>query len=129
MDVALCDDNAGFKVNLSAGADQLTSGGSGKVAALADWSLDSECAGIGERHLDLRRGASRSEDYDVRNGLLRSDDGCTLFAGVLTGLAEVLLLCEGCALSVKGFDMLFGKVDMSCRGFDQNFHFENLLVK
>ena len=105
VDMALCNNNTAVEVNFATRSDQLTSGRSRKIATFTDRGGDSERTRIGEGYLNLRRGAGRTENDNIRNGFFRTYDCSALFTGVLTGLTEILFLSKGSAFSVEGFNM------------------------
>ena len=124
VDVTLRGDHALFDIDLAGGADDLDAGGAGDVARLSDGSGDSERTGVGQGDLYLSRGTDGTEDADVCDRLLRSDEGDSLLGRELSGLREHFLYGKRRAFSEESFDVLFREVNVTRGGFNEYFcHF------
>jgi hypothetical protein len=121
VNVTLCSDYALGELNLTGRSNQLACAGAGYVAALTNGSLYTQGAGIGQRNFHLGSRSCGTENDYVSDGLLGAYNGNSLLAGELAGLAQILLVGEGVALTEQDFDMLLGEVHVTGGGFHQNF--------
>ena len=127
--MSLRDDYALGDVYLALRTDDLTSGAALDIAALAYGSVNAERSRVGEGDLDLCRRTRRTENDDIRDLLLGSDESHALLARELTGLGEVLLMGESVSLAEEDFDVLIGEMDVSRGSFNKNLviHFLKVL--
>ena len=86
MNVALCNDNALGKLYLAAGTNQLAGTRACNVAALSDRSSNADRTSIGSGKLNLVCASYGTEDRNVCERLLRTNDLDSFLTGKLTGL-------------------------------------------
>ncbi len=121
VDVALCCDDALFNDDFACRALQRTSRGALKVAGLTDRCCNTELACVGQCNFNLRLRARRAKDGHNK-GTLRADDLYLLVGSVLAGLREFFLNGKLCVCAKKRFQIRFGHVNVTCGGFNHNFH-------
>ena len=129
MYVTLCYDAALGDLYLTCGADELHTGSSGNVAALADGRRDAERACVGKRKLDLVLRSFGSQHAGRKAALGTDDSQLFVGRGKLTGLAQHLLGRENSALAVKNGNSFMRQVDMPRGGFDDKCFIHVLLLE
>ena len=126
MNMTLCGDNTFAYFIFSCGTYELAAGRACNIARFANRRTNTESSGIRESYLNLTSLSFRTEDYNICNLLFGTHNGYSLLAGILTGLTEGFLYSELIALAEKCLHSLCCKMNMSCRGFNQNFIFHRI---
>ena len=82
---------------------------------------NTELACVGQCNFNLRLRARRAKDGHNK-GTLRADDLYLLVGSVLAGLREFFLNGKLCVCAKKRLQIRFGHVNVTCGGFNHNFH-------
>ncbi len=117
MDVTLGGDNALGQLHFAAGAHQLAGAGTGHVAGFAHGRGHADGAGVGERQLNLVFRPHGPKDADALDGVLGADHVHLLFAGELSGLAQILDGLQGMARAEENLQRFLGYVYVTGGGF------------
>ena len=122
MNMSLRGDDALRNFHRAAGTDKGTCAGALDVAGFTHGRLDAERSRVGQGNLDLCGASCGTEDGHFKLALF-TFDGDLFLTGELTGLAELLFYGELMPFAEQCGDVFLGEMDVSCRGFDQNFIF------
>lgn len=123
--MALGNDNAFAHLDFAAGTDQFAGTGAGGIAALTDRRIDADGACIGGRQLDLIGRTDRTENGNIGQLLLGTDNSYALVAGILTGLRKILFLGQLIAGTEQYLNGLLSDMNMTGRSFNQKRHDNN----